>query len=414
MVEQIKLKYGHASVDLQYEAGQFEVLSIPAETLPLTDAEINAAYDAPTAAPEIEDIAHGDETVLLVVPDATRQSGSAQTVTLLVQRLIAGGTAPGNIRIIFATGIHRKVTQQEKNELLTPFIAQRIRLLDHDAFDAAKVISFGKVDGIAVELSRALLDTDKVILVGGVTFHYFAGFTGGRKLICPGLASAETIRATHALAFDCVTHSRREGVGTAMLAGNAVHRAFVEAASLAEPAFGVNAIVDGAGYVTGVFCGDWYLSHEAACKAYERSRTVEISEKRPLVIASCGGYPYDVNLIQAHKALDAASHACVDGGQIILLAECADGLGRSDFLKWFEQPHADRIADRLCREYEVNGQTAWSLLKKAERFNVRLMSGLDDANVRKMRMSPIKSLAHFGSERGFIIPSGASVRVRVT
>jgi nickel-dependent lactate racemase len=243
--------------------------------------------------------------------------------------------------------------------------------------------------GIRVELNRALFEFDHVVLIGGVTFHYFAGFTGGRKLVCPGLASSKTISATHKLAFDCATLDRRTGVGTGLLEGNAVHEAFLEAASKANIAFAVNTIVDDAGRVTDVYCGDWIESHTAACETFSDRYAVSISEKRNLVIVSCGGYPFDINMIQAHKSLEAASHACADGGTIILLAECRDGLGRDDFLNWFDASDSGELAVRLCEKYQVNGQTAWSLLKKAERFQIKAMSALDDNVLEKMRVKGI-------------------------
>ena len=113
--------------------------------------------------------------------------------------------------------------------------------------------------------------------------------------------------------------------------------------------------------------------------------------RREVVIASCGGYPHDINLIQAHKSLDMAAHACTDGGTIVLLAECRDGLGRPDFLKWFEEKDSRALEARLRDAYEVNGQTAWSLLTKAERYRIHLVSELPDEDVRRMRMIPARS-----------------------
>jgi nickel-dependent lactate racemase len=132
-----------------------------------------------------------------------------------------------------------------------------------------------------------------------------------------------------------------------------------------------------------------------------------------LVIASCGGSPYDINLIQAHKALDMAAYACLEGGTIVLLAECRDGVGRADFLKWFHEADSRALETRLRQAYEVNGQTAWSLLTKAERFRVVLVSELAPEDVRFMRMIPAKSLDEALQEtdpsvEGYLMPHGAS------
>lgn len=413
----IDLKYGRDRFELEYDPGCFQVLAPHVATEALTDAEIGEKLDYPIDSPPLEDSISPGETVLIVVPDATRQTGSGQIVNLIVRRLIANGTAAHEITIIFATGIHRKVTETEKSEILTPFILQRIKTLDHDPRDLMHTIRLGETPtGITVELNRALVENDHVVTLGGVTFHYFAGFTGGRKLICPGLASARTVAATHKLAFDCEALSRREGVDIGLLDGNAVHEAFVDAAAFARPSFAINTITNEYGTIANMFCGDWLTSHRTACDKYAEQHSISVDQKRDLVIASCGGYPYDVNLIQAHKALDAASHACKDGGTIVLLAECADGLGRDDFLNWFEAENGDALAKKLRDKYQVNGQTAWSLLKKAERFDVRICTDLNDMTVERMRLKKLerRDMAAFVNNKnapGYILPQGAKFRI---
>jgi nickel-dependent lactate racemase len=131
------------------------------------------------------------------------------------------------------------------------------------------------------------------------------------------------------------------------------------------------------------------------------------------VVASCGGSPYDINLIQAHKALDMAVQACNEGGTILLLAECREGLGRHDFLKWFDEEDSSALAGRLQLAYEVNGQTAWALLTKAERYRVLLLSTLNDHDVKQMRMTPIHSIDEALAQldpaaNGYVLPSGAA------
>lgn len=408
----IDLKYGNSSLALEYDEARLDILGKHTDRAPLTDVEINQKLDSPIDSPPLEDLISDGETVLIVVPDATRQTAAGQNVNLLARRLIANGTAPHEMAIIFATGIHRKVTEEEKQTILTPFIAQRIKTLDHDARDLARFVRVGETsNGIPIELNRALTEYDHVVLIGGVTFHYFAGFTGGRKLICPGLASSRTVSETHKLAFDCEQLSRRDGVGTGLLDGNAVNEAFMEAVEKVRPRFAISTIVDDKGRVVDLFCGDWRTSHRAACDAYASDHTISINEKRDIVLVSCGGAPFDINLIQAQKALESASHACKDGGTIILLAECRDGLGRDDLVNWFEAADSRELAQNLCQKYQVNGQTAWSLLQKSERFDIRIVTELPNETVAKMRLKKIE-LNYvnqlIGAESsGYIIPDGA-------
>src|ERR1043166_3606590 len=411
----VELGYGRNALAFDFEGGRFRVLEPEAsDEPPMTDAEIGAAMDDPYDSQPLEEIVNPGESVLIVVSDATRATGSAQVVHLLVRRLVQLGVAPVNLRVIFATGIHRKVTREEKAELLTPFIVQRVRTLDHDAADPARHVSFGETErGTPVELDRALFDYSPVILTGAIGFHYFAGFTGGRKSVCPGLASARTIEAPPLQALDFERGGRRAGVGTGRLDGNAVHEECERIAAECAPSFLVNTVTDERGQVVRVYAGDWRAAHRRAGAAYADSHSVKIPERRALVVASAGGSPFDINLIQAHKALEMASYACAEGGDIILAAECADGLGRADFLKWFEAADSRALEARLREAYEVNGQTAWSLLTKAERFRVQLISSLPDEDVRLMRMTPARTveeaLARVRMDAGgYVMPRGAA------
>lgn len=411
----IELGYGRGAVAFDFDDGRFTLLeSLAPDERPMTDAEIGAAIDDPVDSQPLEEIISPGESILIVVSDATRATGSAQVVNLLVRRLIQLGVAPHDLRIIFATGIHRRVTREERAELLTPFIVQRVRTLDHDAADESQHVSMGETErGTPVELNRALFDHSHVILTGAVGFHYFAGFTGGRKSICPGLASRRTIEATHLHALDFEKGGRRAGVGTGRLDGNAVHEECERVAAEVAPSFLINTVVDDKGRVVRLYAGDWRTAHRFACAEYTDSHTVKIEAKRRVVVVSSGAAPHDLNLIQAHKALEMASHACEEGGDIVLVAECADGLGRADFLKWFDAANSRELEARLRAGYEVSGQTAWSLMTKAERFRVQLVSALPDEDVRRMRMTPARTiedaLAQIEADAsGYVLPRGAA------
>jgi nickel-dependent lactate racemase len=421
LMPEIQLAYGKSHIAFDYDESRFEILAREANLAALSDVQISDALDSPIDSETLENIVEAGDSVLIVVPDTTRKAASGQIVNLLVRRLIANGVAPFDIRIIFAVGIHRAVTEEEKRELVTPFIAQRIKTIEHNARDLMRLaglqsnqfVDLGETTrGTPVELSRAIVEHDKIILVGGVNFHYFAGFGGGRKLICPGLASEKTVNATHKLIFDCEQKTRRAGVEVGKLAGNPVAEEFIEIVEKINPSFAVNTIVDEAGNAAQVFAGNWRTAHERACEFYGVNFSIEIAEKRPLVIVSAGGAPLDLNLIQAHKALEMASHACAEGGTIIWLAECADGLGRNDFLDWFAAENSRKLAGNLCEKFQVNGQTAWSLLEKAERFKIHLISNLPEDAVKKMRLFPAHNLSEVFSnnsanQNGYILPFGA-------
>jgi lactate racemase len=413
---EIQLGYGRSSLTFTFDKSRYQVLTGNSlEEKALTDAEIGEALSAPIQSPSLEDLFSAGDSVLIVVSDATRATGSAQILNLLVRRLIQIGVSSSDLAIIFATGIHRPVTADEKVELLSPFIAQRVRTINHNAYDSSAMVSLGTTEGgTTAEVNRSLKDFSHVVITGAIGFHYFAGFTGGRKSICPGLASARTIEATHMLALDFEVGGRRAGVGTGLLEGNAVHEECERVAAMIDPRFSINIVVDDRGRTVRIYAGEWRAAHRAGCAEYLSNHSTNIDKKREVVVVSCGGYPYDINLIQAHKSLDMAASACTEGGIIIMLAECRDGLGHPTFMKWFEEKDSRSLERRLRNAYEVNGQTAWSLLTKAERYRIHLVSKLPEEEVRRMRMTPARSLTDTLEKidhetEGYILQRGAAL-----
>ena len=267
---EIQLGYGRESLGFTFDENRYEILvENSLDGQPLTDVEIGEALDAPIKSPSFEDHFSAGDSVLIVVSDATRATASAQIVNLLVRRLIQGGITPSDLGIIFATGIHRAVAPEEKIELLTPFIAQRVRTIDHAAHDGSEMVLLGTTErGTPIEVNRALMDFSGVVITGAIGFHYFAGFTGGRKSICPGLASARTIEATHKLALDFEKGGRRAGVGTSLLEGNVVHEECERIAAMIKPRFAVNTVVDQRGRAVRVYAGDWQAAHREGCREY--------------------------------------------------------------------------------------------------------------------------------------------------
>src|ERR1043166_1476831 len=168
----LHLAYGDSLVNLTGDADRFSVISGEAvKAEPVTDFEIGAALDAPIGSPPLDEIVDSSDSVLIVVSDATRATASAQVVNLLLRRLVQLGVSPARMAAIFATGIHRAVTEQEKVELLTPFVVQRLKILQHDAYDATRLTSFGPTaSGVDVQLNSALREYSRVIIIGGINF----------------------------------------------------------------------------------------------------------------------------------------------------------------------------------------------------------------------------------------------------
>ncbi|HSE18137.1 MAG TPA: nickel-dependent lactate racemase [Pyrinomonadaceae bacterium] len=408
----VNLGYGAQQVPFRFDPQQFCLLARhDATPAPLTDADLHAALDAPINSPRLEEVVKPHERVVIVVPDATRAACVNRIAPLLVERLNRHGLGDSQISFLIGGGIHRAPTTEEVYSILGSDIAARIAVHPHDANDAASHASLGTTArGTQVILNRRLIEADRVIVVGAISLHYIAGFSGGRKAILPGCAAERSIQANHLLSFDLETLEKRSGIASGCLDGNPVHEDMIEAVGMLNPSFLVNTVLDGHNEIVAVYTGHWRDAHRRGCEEYLASHTVVVDERRPLVIVSAGGAPRDINLIQSHKAMEHASQVLAEGGTMIALAECAQGLGRDDFLRWFAPGGARATALMLADDYKINGQTAWSLRRKAERFRLLLVSALDADVVRQMGLEPHatleSALSVVQSEPGYIIPGG--------
>ncbi len=179
---------------------------------------------------------------------------------------------------------------------------------------------------------------------------------------------------------------------TGNLDNNPVHSAMVEACAMVKPDFILNTVLSPDKQIIAAFAGHWQDAHEAGCRYYAENFAYPLKEKADLAVVSCGGFPKDINLIQAHKSMEYGSQALKDGGVMILLAECRDGYGNATFFNWFRFRDLPSFESRLRSHYEINGQTAYSLLQKALRFRIILVSTLPPEEVRTMRMIPAATL----------------------
>lgn len=388
----MKLNYGDTTFELE----------LPPRRLL---GEITASPGIPAAAPEelvaaaLEECSaviaafRPTDRVVIVTSDITRYTGSEVYLPLLVERLNRVGIPDNHIEIVIALGIHRKQTDAEHRKILGSLYG-RIKVLDHECDDPGKIVYLGKTSGgVEVEINKKVAEADRLILTGTIGFHYFAGFGGGRKSILPGVASRKSCMASHFAVLN-----PGEGAGknpravTGNLDGNPVHQAMDDACAMVQPSFILNTVLGPGKRIIACFAGDWREAFEAGSRFYGEGFSYPLKEKSDLVVVSCGGFPKDINLIQSHKSMEYGSQALKDGGVMILLAQCRDGYGNATFFDWFRFRDLAPFEARLRSHYEINGQTAYSLLWKAQHFRIILVSDLHPEEVRTMQMTPAKSL----------------------
>jgi len=366
------------------------IRATPPEQAAPPEAIISAALD--DCAEALASFKPG-ERVVIVTSDITRYTASEIYLPLLVERLNRRGIADRDMEILIALGIHRPQTPHEHERILGPLYG-RVRVRDHDCDDREGLVSIGRTsNGIDVRIDRRAMEVERLILTGTIGFHYFAGFGGGRKSVLPGIASRQACMASHFAVLNPGHGTGKNQLATTgNLEANPVHRAMDEACALASPAFILNTVLAPDKRIIAAFGGQWREAHAAGCRYYREHFAFPLREPADLVIVSCGGYPKDINLIQAHKSMEYASQALKDGGTMILLAQCRDGFGNATFFNWFRHTELSRFEDALRDQYEINGQTAYSLLSKAQRFKIILVSEFPGEQVGQMGMTPASSL----------------------
>ena len=388
----MQLRYGDTSCDLILPGHHIRaIIRAALPPSPVGPEELVAAA-LDRSAPLLHCFQPG-ESVVIVASDITRYTGSETYLPLLVAALNRQGIRDRDITILIALGIHRKQTGAEHRKIIGPLYG-RINVVDHDCDDPGKLVSLGKTsNGIDVEINRLAVEADRLVLTGTICFHYFAGFGGGRKALLPGIAGRKSCLASHfSVLYPEPGRGRHPLAATGVLVGNPVHEALTEACALVDPDLILNTVLAPDKQIIAVFAGQWNEAHREGCRYYAEQFSYPLSEKTDLVVASCGGYPKDINLIQAHKSMEYASRALKEGGVMILLAQCRDGYGHPTFFTWFRHRELPEFEAALRARYEINGQTAFALLDKARRFRIILVSDLPPEEVKAMSLIPAASL----------------------
>jgi len=413
----ISVRYGKGKITLPEAAVcRARLLEPNFPKIDYTDEEIKArflrALETPVCGPSLRQAACGKRSACIVVSDKTRRYGAEIWLMPLLDELNSAGVCDDNITILFATGMHAVHTDMDRVALVGPDAAERVRLIDHNC-DSGSFVMLGTTPaGTPVRINRMAAEAELLIVTGAVTPHYYAGFSGGRKSIVPGLASRETIVANHRLNLGpgSGTHPRAR---TAVLDGNPINEDLLDALRFICVDYAVQVIPDGFSRPAEFFTGDIVAAHDAACRRAAEWFCAPLPERLPWAIASCGGYPKDISFYQAHKSLDNAFRAVLPGGVIILMALCPEGLGPEGFEKWFYEGTPEAIEARLRENYSVMGHTALRTLEKTRAARVYLRSDLPEAMVYKMGMKPVygppeieRVLGEVEGE-GYIIPQAA-------
>ncbi len=357
------LKYGKGEVFFSVPKAHLlcELVGRDRKSLADLAAAYRHALDHPFDSPPLKELIRPGDKVVITVSDVTRGwQRNADTLPLLLEYLNEAGVSDENATVIIAVGAHRQNTVDEFMELCSEGVCRRVRVVNHNAWDTENMVYLGRTSrGTEVSLNRLVVEADKVILTGGVIYHYMVGYGGGRKSIMPGVSSLKTIQQSHLWAME-----REVGAGSSALAankltkGNPAHEDIMEVAAFAKPDFIVNVVPNLDGEITGIFAGNWISAWLEATRMVDDIFGVEIEELADIVIATAGGYPKDINLYQTQKTIDNAVCAMKPGGAVLTLGECPDITDPKEFFDWFSYPTFLEMEKAVRANFLISGWVA--------------------------------------------------------
>jgi nickel-dependent lactate racemase len=387
----IKLPYytGHLEINVAAENLK-AVLAPPAGKTagrPGPAGAVIQALAAPSGTPPLCELAAGKLRILIITSDHTRAMPSRLTLPLLLGQ-IRNGNPAAEVTILIATGLHRRTTETEQRMMFGDDIVNREKIVVHDAYDEDKMRYIGDLpSGGKCFVNALALEADLLVTEGFVEPHFFAGFSGGRKSILPGIASAQTICENHC-AWAIAHPASRIGI----MEGNIINADMEYAAARVGVDFSLNVALDDQKEIIAATAGALSEAHAAAC-AFVRERAGAERVRGEIVVTSNGGYPLDQNLYQSPKAMITARECAVPGGVIIMIASCVDGLGGEEFgrmmLSGSPTDVLAAILNKPARETVPEQWNAQILCEIMTRHPVILVSTyLDPALTRQIGMIP--------------------------
>jgi nickel-dependent lactate racemase len=326
---QVELAFGKNGISLDLPSGfNYQVLETRS-VAPLADPirSVESALDHPIGTPPLVELAKGKQSASISVCDITRPAPNPTTLPLVLRRLEQGGIRRENITILIATGLHRAATDAEIRQICGAEIAAMYRVVNHNARALAEHRHLGSTGrGTPVYIDERFVAADLHVSLGLVEPHLMLGFSGGRKLIAPGLAAQETIKALHSPKF-----MRDSRAVEGSIAGNPLHHELLEIARMARHDFALETVITRDRSLAAAFAGQPEQAHQCGVEFVSRSMLQNLDEPVDAVITSAAGYPLDLTFYQAIKGVTAASHVVQEGGGILLAAECSEGVGAPEF-----------------------------------------------------------------------------------
>lgn len=358
----VRLAFGKQGLQVDLPQGyRYRILEARSAT-PLADPEaaIEQALDAPIAAPPLRELARGKSTAAIAVCDITRPAPNRVVLPHVLRRLEEAGIRRDAVTILIATGLHRPSSDSEIREIVGDAIAGAVRVENHDARRLSQHRRLGETStGTPVYIDERFVSAELRLTLGFIEPHLMLGFSGGRKLVAPGLAAQETIKVLHSPRF-----MREARAVEGLIEDNPLHRELLEIARMAGHDFIVDVALARDRRIAGVFAGAPEQAHQRGVAFVRQVMLEELEEPVDAVITTSAGYPLDLTFYQAIKGVTAAAHIVSPGGRILLMAECQEGPGAAEFRRMLkENPSSEKFLEQIAQApVEVD---QWQLEKLA-------------------------------------------------
>ena len=348
------------------------------------EAEVKRALQEPVGTPRLRDLAKPGQKIAIVTSDVTRPCPSYVMLPPLLSELTAAGIADQDITIVIALGSHRKQTEEEKKKLVGEAVYERIAVVDSNA---CGYVHMGETSiGTPIDISTPVAEADFKICLGNIEYHYFAGYSGGAKAIMPGVSTRDAIQANHSMMV-------RDEACAGRIAGNPIREDIEAAADIVGVDFILNVVLDEHKKIVKAVAGDLTKAHREGVKFLDSLYQKKIAKEADIVIASQGGAPKDLNLYQTQKALNNAKAAVRQGGVIILVGSCKEGLGEGCFEEWMLKAEEPEDLIRWIRqEFKLGGHKAAAIALTMQKADIYLVSDMEPDFVRSIFMTPFETV----------------------
>lgn len=381
-----QLKYGKSTVEFEIDKKNYMGQLLPKETeYDLKgEAEVERALNNPIGTSKLKDIVKEGEKIAIVTSDITRPMPSKIVLPPVIRELKKANIKEENIIVVLALGSHRGHTEEEKRSLVGEEIYNsKIKILDSNMKDC---INLGKCDnGTPVDIFRPVAEADRIICMGNIEYHYFAGYSGGSKALMPGVSSHEAIQANH-------SNMVKQEAYAGNLETNPVRQDIDQTGDFIKIDFIINVVLNSKKDIVKAVAGHYIKAHREGCKYLDEMYGIQIEKQADIVIVSPGGYPKDINIYQAQKGLDNAKHAVRDGGIIILAASAKEKFGEKTFEEWMLNKTSQEMIKEIKENFKLGGHKAAAIAMILQKAKIYMVSDLEEELVREIKFMPFSSV----------------------